>query len=79
MHAAPTQCIQINRKRGNQGFSFTGFHFGDLALVQDYAADQLNVKVPHVENTPASFTNYSEGFYQDLFENLIQNLSALAF
>ena len=47
--------------------------------MEDHAADQLNVKVPHIENTPPSFTNYGESFYQDLVENLIKGLPALVF
>ena len=77
MHAATAQRIQINGKRGNQRFSFAGFHFGDFALVQNHAADQLNVKVAHVENTPPSFTNDSEGFHQDLVEYFIDDFPSL--
>src|SRR5882762_9564815 len=48
MHTAAGERIQINRKRSDQRFAFAGLHFGDLAGVQDHAADQLHVEVAHV-------------------------------
>ena len=60
MHAAPAQSVQIDGQGGDQGFSFTGLHFGDLALVQHHAADQLHVEVPHLEHPPAGFADHAK-------------------
>ena len=46
--AAPGEGIQVNRQGRDQGFPFTGFHLGNLALVQHHAADQLHVEVAHL-------------------------------
>ncbi len=54
VHTAPAQSVQIDRKRRDQGLSFAGLHFGDLALVQHHAADQLHIEVPHVQDAAAS-------------------------
>ena len=39
VNAAPAECIEIDRKRGDQRFAFAGLHFGNLALVQNHAAN----------------------------------------
>ena len=45
VHAAPGEGIEIDRQRGDQGLAFAGLHLGDLALVQDHAADELHVEM----------------------------------
>ena len=60
--------IQIGGQRGDQRFSFTGLHLGDLALVQHIAADQLHVEVPHVQDALAGFARYRECFGKDVVE-----------
>ncbi len=48
VNAAAGKRIQIHRQGGDQRFTFTGLHFGDLALMQNDAADELHVEVPHL-------------------------------
>ena len=48
MDAAARQRAQEHRQRCNEGFTFAGCHFGDFALVENDAADELNVVVDHV-------------------------------
>src|ERR1700733_2050669 len=69
MHAASAQGVQINGQSGDQGFSFAGLHFRDLALVQNHATDQLHIEVAHVQNATATFANHGEGFFQKLIED----------
>ncbi len=64
------QGIQIDRQGRHQGFSLTGFHFGDAAAVENHAADQLHVKMPHIELPPRHFPAYGERFGQDFVEGL---------
>ena len=79
VHAAPTQRVQIYRKRGDQRFAFAGLHFGDLAFVQNHAADQLHVEVPHVEHAPSRFADHGKRFLQQFVENVLEHLAALGF
>ena len=51
MHALGRQRIQIHRQRRHERLAFAGAHFGDLAVVQRHAADELDVEVPHAERT----------------------------
>ncbi len=61
--------VEIAGKGGDEGFAFAGFHFRDLALVQNHAADQLHVEVAHLDAAPAGFADDCEGFGQDLVES----------
>ena len=50
MHPAPGQGVQIGRKGGDQRLALTGFHLGNVALVQEHAAHQLRVKGPQTQS-----------------------------
>ena len=52
---------------------FAGAHFGDLAVVQRDAADQLDVEVAHVEHAFPGFAHDRERFGKNLFEGLAAN------
>ena len=53
MYALTGQRIEVDRQGGNERFTFTGLHLGDLALVQDNATDELYVIVSHLDAAPA--------------------------
>ena len=56
--------VQIGGQRRDQRFAFTRFHFGDLAVVKDHAADKLDIEVAHVQDAPASLAHDSESVWQ---------------
>ena len=60
--------VQVRRQGGDERLAFTGLHFGDLALVQDHAADQLNVEMTHVEHAAAGLADHGKGFDQKVVE-----------
>jgi len=62
------QRVEVHRQRGDQGLAFTGAHFGDLAQVQDHAADQLDIVMAHAEHAAAGFTADRERFGQHLVQ-----------
>src|SRR5205807_4590188 len=66
VHALAIEGIQINRKGGDERFSFTGPHLGDGAVVEHDAADQLDVEMAHVEEAAAGLTHYGEGLNQQV-------------
>ena len=43
MYAFAVKSIKIGGQSGYQRFAFTGFHFGNLAVVQNNTADELDV------------------------------------
>ena len=70
MHAFARQSIEINGKGGDQGFTFTGTHFGDFAVVQHHTADKLYVEVAHTEYAAGCFAADGECFDQDVVQSL---------
>ena len=68
MDALAGERVEVARQRGDQRFAFAGFHFGDFALVQHHAADQLHVEMAHVEDPAAGFAHDREGFDQEVVE-----------
>ena len=77
MNAAPAERVEIYRESGNQRFSFAGFHFRNCAAVQHHAADQLHIKVPHVQNAAAGLAHYGKGFLQNLVQNDVCDFQSL--
>ena len=70
--AAPGERVEVDRQSGDQRLTFTGLHFGDLALVQHGAADELHIEVPHLQDAPAGLADHGEGFGHELVENDLQ-------
>ncbi len=79
MHATSAKCIEIHRKRGDQGFAFARLHFRNHALVLHHAANQLHIEVAHVEHTASRLAHYCESFYQDFVQHFLQGFVLLFF
>jgi len=62
------QGIEVDRQSRNQRFAFTGFHFGDPALVEDNAADDLDRVMFHFQDAPRCLADRGEGFRQDVVQ-----------
>ena len=45
MYALLAKGIKVDWQGGDKGFSFTGLHFSDSAVVQDHATNQLNIEM----------------------------------
>ena len=68
VNALAFERVQVAGQGGDQRLAFAGLHFGDLALVQHHAADQLHVEMAHVEHAAAGFADHGEGFDQEVVE-----------
>ena len=68
VHAAPGHRVEIDRKRGDQRLAFAGLHLGDLALVQDHAADQLHVEMALADGALGRLAHGGEGRHQNVVE-----------
>ena len=62
VHALAGQCVQIGGQGGHQGFTFTGFHLGDAALMQHNAADKLHGVRTHTQHAVGGFAHGGKGF-----------------
>jgi hypothetical protein len=63
-----TRLTQGTCVNGDQRLAFAGAHLGDLAAVEDDAADQLHVEVAHVEEAAAGFADHGESFDEQVVE-----------
>ena len=64
------QRVEVGRQRGDERLAFAGDHFGDVAAVQDDAADHLHVEVPHVLGAVGGLAAGGERFGQQIVERL---------
>ena len=62
--------VQVERQRGDERLALAGLHLGDLALVEDDAADELDVEVAHADVPPRCLAHDGEGFGQDVVHAL---------
>ena len=70
VHAAAGQRVQVGRQRRDQRLAFAGLHLGDLAFVQDHAADELGVVVALAERALGRFAHRRERLGQQRIERL---------
>ena len=64
--AAALERVEVDRQRRHQRLALAGPHFGDLALVQRHAADELHVEVPHPERAPCRLAHDRERLGQQV-------------
>ena len=76
VNALAVEGIEIGGQGGDQGLALAGDHLGDVAAVQDHAAHQLDVEVPHVEEPPARLAAGGERLGQQVVERLARRPAA---
>ena len=69
MDALPAQGVEVGGKGGDERFSLARLHFGDLALVEDDAADELDVEMAHVNLAPGGLADDGEGLGEDIVQS----------
>ena len=74
VHAAAGQRVEQRGKRGDQRLAFARLHLGDLAFVQDDAADQLHVEMAHAQLPAARFAHQRKRRHQRGFQRLLAAL-----
>jgi len=68
VHALAGERVQVSGQGRDQRLAFAGTHFGDLALMQRQAADQLHVEVTHAQRADRAFAADGKGFGQDVVQ-----------
>ena len=63
--SAAGEGVEIAGEGGDEGLAFAGLHLGDLALVEDHAADELDVEVAHADGALAGLADDGEGLGED--------------
>ena len=70
MDASPCKRIEIERQSCHERLAFTGFHLGNLALVQDRATNQLDIEMPKPNGAAGRLADGCKRFRQKFFQNL---------
>ena len=68
--AAAGERVEIDRERRDQRLAFAGLHLGNLAFVQDHAADQLHVEMALADGALGRLAHGRERRHQDVVERL---------
>ncbi len=72
---APTrQAVQDRGQRRGQGLAFAGLHLGDLALMQDDGAHELDVEMAHAQGPLHGLARGGEDFRQRLVHGFLETL-----
>ena len=66
----PSRRVEVRRQRGDERLAFAGDHLGDVAAVQDDAAEDLHVEVPHVLGAAGGLAAGGERLGQQVVERL---------
>ncbi len=66
--------VQVHGQSSDQGLAFPGLHLGNLAAVQDDAADQLNVVMAEADGSLGGLTHSGKGLRQDIFQRILLGL-----
>ena len=66
--AASGEGVEVAGEGGDEGLAFAGLHLGDLALVEDVAAEELDVEVAHADGALAGFADDGKGLGEDFVE-----------
>ena len=72
MDAAAGQTVQRRGQRRRLRLALAGPHLGDPALVEDDAANELDVEVAHLEGPPHRFAGRREDLGQGLVHGCLQ-------
>ena len=72
--AAAGQRVQDRGQRRQEGLAFAGPHLGDLALVEDGAADELDVVQAHAQRPLHRLAAHREDLGQGVVEGLVDAL-----
>ena len=66
--AAPRKRVEVDRRRRDERLALACAHLGDAPLVQAYAADELDVEMPHSEHAPRRLAHDRERLGKDLLK-----------
>ncbi len=68
VNAAALEGVEIDGRGGHQRLAFASPHLGDAALVQDHAADQLDVEMPQAQGAFRPLADRGESLGQDVVQ-----------
>jgi hypothetical protein len=79
VHALARKRVQVHGQRGRQRLALARAHFGDLAVVQRHAADELHVEVAHLHDALGALAHHGKGLGQQRVERFAPGDAVLEF
>ena len=70
VYATASERVQVDRKCRDERLPFTGFHFGDVAVMEHIAPDELDTVMTHPEHTLRCLTTDRERLRQEVVKCL---------
>ena len=70
VHALALQRIEVEGQGGRQGLALTGLHLGDLALVENDAAQHLHIEVAQADAPFGNLPHNGERLRKDILQRL---------
>ena len=65
VNALARECIQVHRQGGRQRLALSSSHFGNFAVVQRHATQQLDIEMAHLHDTLGTFADHGKSFRQE--------------
>ena len=63
--------VEVAGKGGDEGLAFAGLHLGNLAGVEDHAADELDIEVAHADGAAAGLADDGECLGEEVVEGIL--------
>ena len=70
MDALAGKRVEIDGKRGDKRLAFAGLHFGNLAVMQHHAANQLHIEWPEAQSALGGLAHRGESRNHKIVERL---------
>jgi hypothetical protein len=77
VHAPAGERVEIGGQRRDEGLAFAGLHLGDLAVVQDHAAEELDIEMTHAQRALRRLAHDRESFGEELVERCAVGMALL--
>ena len=71
MHGSSGQRVEVGGQGGDQGLALAGLHLGDVAFVQDDAADELYVEMAQADAALARLPDQGERLGQNVVQAFV--------
>ena len=77
MCAPAGERVEIGGQRRDEGLAFAGLHLGDLAVVQDHAAEELDIEMTHAQRALRRLAHDRESIGEELVERCAVGMALL--
>ncbi len=68
MHPPAGKGVEIDRQGGDQGLSLAGSHFRDFTLMENHAAEELDIEMAHPQHPAGGLPHHRKGLGQQIVE-----------